>query len=84
MEGLLVTLVADGFAPLQQSYLQAWLHTDQQVLKYAEQPLSSLDFLRSACIPKVQWSLINILMQNGHPQAVTSVMEVSQNDASSG
>lgn len=31
LQGLLDTLVADGFAPLQRGYLQAWLHTNQQV-----------------------------------------------------
>ena len=31
LQDLLETLVADGFAPLQQAYLQAWLHTNQQV-----------------------------------------------------
>ena len=31
LQSLLETLVADGFAPLQQAYLQAWLHTNQQV-----------------------------------------------------
>ncbi|KAL3163002.1 hypothetical protein ABBQ32_009434 [Trebouxia sp. C0010 RCD-2024] len=31
LQGLLATLVATGFAPLQQAYLQAWLHSNQQV-----------------------------------------------------
>lgn len=31
LQGLLGKLAADGFAPLQQAYLQAWLHTNQQV-----------------------------------------------------
>ena len=31
LQGMLATLVANGFAPLQQAYLQAWLHTNQQV-----------------------------------------------------
>lgn len=31
LQGLLATLVANGFAPLQQAYLQAWLHSNQQV-----------------------------------------------------
>lgn len=31
LEGLLTTLVAAGFVPLQEAYLRAWLHTDQKV-----------------------------------------------------
>ena len=34
LEGLLAVLVADGFAPLQQAYLETWLHTNQQVSKH--------------------------------------------------
>lgn len=32
LQGLLETLVADGFGPLQEAYLHAWLHTNQQVV----------------------------------------------------
>ncbi|KAL0042345.1 hypothetical protein WJX77_009698 [Trebouxia sp. C0004] len=31
IQGLLSTLTAQGFDPLQEEYLQAWLHTDQKV-----------------------------------------------------
>lgn len=31
LEGLLDTLLREGFAPLQAAYLDAWLHTGQQV-----------------------------------------------------
>lgn len=33
LQGLLVTLSAQGFGPLQEAYLQAWLHTNQQVCR---------------------------------------------------
>ena len=31
LEGLLQTLTTEGFKPLEQDYLEAWLHTNQQV-----------------------------------------------------
>ena len=31
LEAMIGTLTRQGFGPLQEDYLQAWLHTDQQV-----------------------------------------------------
>lgn len=33
LESMLEVLVQDGFAPLESAYLQAWLHSGQQVLQ---------------------------------------------------
>lgn len=32
LQRLLSTLTAQGFGPLQEAYLQAWLHTNQKVI----------------------------------------------------
>ena len=32
LEALLSTLTAQGFGPLQEAYLHAWLHTNQKVI----------------------------------------------------
>ena len=50
LEGLLHTLTVEGFKPMEQDYLEAWLHTNQQVLSSHQQMRLRCECFSSHCI----------------------------------
>ena len=65
LEAMLDVLAAQGFAPLQAAYLEAWLHTGQQVCKgfgsVIVKRMSVLSTVRARC----PGTMLTILVSNG-------------------